>query len=206
LRVYDHYGLSLLTIVTQVAHRGGKDVPGLSASISLSALAVAMAAPAIAQVPPTQVAGAQVRPDEEIIVTGVLTGAQVAPSIAVSVINSEQLRLQAPVSTADILRNVPGVFVNSALGEVRNIVYSRGISANSAEAASGYYYVSLQEDGLPVTNVTASNYSPDFFLRQDITTARVEALRGGTAVVTGPNAPGGIFNYISRNGKTDPGL
>lgn len=146
------------------------------------------------------------REDEEIIVTGVVTGAQSAPSIAVSVINSETLKLQTPVSTADILRNVPGVFVNSALGEIRNIVYSRGISANSAEAAAGYYYVSLQEDGLPVTNITASNYSPDFFLRQDITTARVEALRGGTAVVTGPNAPGGIFNYISRTGKTDPGV
>jgi hypothetical protein len=25
-------------------------------------------------------------------------------------------------------------------------------------------------------------------------------------VITGPNAPGGIFNYISKNGKTDPGL
>jgi outer membrane cobalamin receptor len=33
----------------------------------------------------------------------------------------------------------------------------------------------------------------------------LEALRGGTATVTGANAPGGIFNYISRNGKNHPG-
>jgi outer membrane receptor protein involved in Fe transport len=35
---------------------------------------------------------------------------------------------------------------------------------------------------------------------------KARGLRGGTAVITGPNAPGGIFNYISKNGKTDPGL
>ena len=142
----------------------------------------------------------------DIVVTGNVTGTRSAPSVAVSVIDARTLQAQVPVSAADLLRNVPSVFVNSAFGEVRNIVYSRGVSANSSEAAAGYYYVSLQEDGLPVTNVTATNYSPDFFLRQDINLSRLEALRGGTAVVTGPNAPGGIFNYISRDGKSDPGV
>lgn len=141
---------------------------------------------------------------EEIIVTGTLR-AKAPPSVSVSTLSSQTLEQTTPLSAADLLRNVPGVFVNSALGEVRNIVYSRGISANSNEAASGYYYVSLQEDGLPVTNVTYGNYTPDFFYRQDLGLARLEALRGGTAVVTGPNAPGGIFNYISKNGRTHPG-
>lgn len=143
--------------------------------------------------------------EAEIVVTGTLRPS--APtSVAVTTIDRQTLSQTAPTSAVDLLRNVPGVFVNSALGEVRNIVYSRGISANSNEAASGYYYVSLQEDGLPVTNVTLGNYTPDFFYRQDLGVDRVEALRGGTAVVTGPNAPGGIFNYISRTGKSDPGL
>jgi iron complex outermembrane recepter protein len=35
---------------------------------------------------------------------------------------------------------------------------------------------------------------------------RLEALRGGTSTVTGSNAPGGIFNYISRTGKSSPGV
>lgn len=175
----------------------------LLASASGAALLWCSTAPAAAQAVGDAGASAET---EEIVVTGVVTGAQVMPSIAISVLKDAQLRAFAPVSTADLLRNVPGVFVNSALGEVRNIVYSRGVSANSAEAASGYYYVSLQEDGLPVTNVTATNYTPDFFLRQDLTIGRVEALRGGTAVVTGPNAPGGIFNYISRTGKSNPGF
>jgi iron complex outermembrane recepter protein len=142
---------------------------------------------------------------EEIVVTGVMRP-QAPVSVAVSTLSAESVAQMVPISAADLLRNVPGVFVNTALGEIRNVVYSRGISANSSEAANGYYYVSMQEDGLPVTNVLVNNYGPDFFYRQDLGLARLEALRGGTATVTGPNAPGGIFNYISKTGKSDPGL
>ncbi|WP_160737662.1 TonB-dependent receptor [Altericroceibacterium endophyticum] len=140
-----------------------------------------------------------------IVVTGVLTP-QSPDSVAVTTIDNKIIEESVPVSAAEILKNVPGVYVNSSLGEVRNVVYSRGISANSTDAAAGYYYVSLQEDGMPISNVTFNNFGPDFFYRSDISLASVEALRGGTAVVTGPNAPGGIFNYISKNGKTHPGI
>ena len=142
----------------------------------------------------------------EIIVTGVFGSRAVenAP-ISINVVSSQQLAQHAAVSAADLLKNVPGVFVNSSLGEIRNVVFSRGISANSLDGASGYYYVSLQEDGLPVELATANNFGPDYFLRPDLNLARVEGLRGGTAAITGPNAPGGIFNYISRTGRSNPG-
>ncbi|MEN7537320.1 TonB-dependent receptor [Aurantiacibacter flavus] len=143
--------------------------------------------------------------NDVIVVTGVLTP-QSPDSVAVTSIDDSVIEAAVPMSAADILKNVPGVYVNSSLGEVRNVVYSRGISANSTDAAAGYYYVSLQEDGMPVSNVTFNNFGPDFFYRSDISLASVEALRGGTAVVTGPNAPGGIFNYISKNGETHPGV
>jgi outer membrane receptor protein involved in Fe transport len=144
---------------------------------------------------------------EEVVVTGVLisTKLQDAP-IAIATVSSEEIAKLVPISAADLLKNVPGVFVNSSLGEIRNIVFSRGVSANSLDGANGYFYVSLQEDGLPVTNVTYTNYGPDYFYRPDVTLGRLEALRGGTANLTGPNAPGGIFNYISRSGKTQPGV
>lgn len=161
---------------------------------SLMVLAAGMASQALAQADEVS----------EVIVTGVLSEASKGKSaVAVAVIGHEELERVAPLSAADLLKAVPGVYVNSALGEIRNIVYSRGVSANSVEAAGGYYYVSLQEDGLPVTNVTFNNYGPDYFLRPDIGLGRVEALRGGTATVTGPNAPGGIFNYISRKGGVE---
>lgn len=148
----------------------------------------------------------QQQDNKEIIVTGVFSAksAEKAP-ISINVVTSKELAQQNAASAADLLKNVPGVFVNSALGEIRNVVFSRGISANSLDGAGGYYYVSLQEDGLPVDLITASNYGPDYYLRSDINLGRLEGLRGGTAVITGPNAPGGIFNYISKNGKTDPG-
>ncbi|RZJ58123.1 MAG: hypothetical protein EOO55_01685 [Hymenobacter sp.] len=139
---------------------------------------------------------------DDVIVTGVADArTKLESSVAISTISAKQVEMQAPVSAADVLKNVPGVFVNSALGEIRNVVYSRGVSANSTDADKGYYYVSLQEDGLPVTNITFSNFGPDYFYRTDATMKRLEAVRGGTASIFGANAPGGIFNYVSKTGQ-----
>lgn len=135
---------------------------------------------------------------DEVVVTGVFDKrTKLQSSVAISTLNAGRIAQLAPTSAADLLRNIPGIYVNNARGEISNTVYSRGISANSIDNASGYYYVSMQEDGLPVTN-TAPN--ADYFLRADITTARLEAVRGGTASIFGANAPGGIFNYISKTG------
>jgi iron complex outermembrane recepter protein len=140
---------------------------------------------------------------EEVIVTGVFDKRKkMEASVAISTINARQMAKIVPVSAADLLKNVPGVYVNSSLGEIRNTVYSRGVSVGSNDGASGYYYVSMQEDGLPVTNATFTNYGPDYFLRSDATIGRLEAVRGGTASILGANAPGGIFNYVSREGSS----
>lgn len=141
---------------------------------------------------------------EEIIVTGVLNRtAKRDAAVAISTIDSETVQRSAPISAADLLKNVPGVYVNSSIGEARNIVYARGLSVGTQAATSGYYFVALLDDGLPVTGIQGSGFQPDSFYRQDLTLKRVEALRGGSATVTGPNAPGGLFNYISKNGLTD---
>ncbi|GJG88081.1 hypothetical protein tb265_32620 [Gemmatimonadetes bacterium T265] len=136
-----------------------------------------------------------------VVVTGVFDARTTRQaSVAITTLDTNALRVQVPVSSADVLKKVPGVFVNSALGEIRNIVYSRGVSAGSVEAAQGYFYVSMQEDNLPVTSLTGANYGPDYFFRADATVARVEAVRGGSASITSANAPGGIFNYRSQIG------
>lgn len=154
----------------------------------------------------TEVKNPETKQDKDIIVTGVFGARAIenAP-ISINVVNNSQLTQHSAVSAADLLKNVPGVFVNSSLGEIRNVVFSRGISANSLDGQGGYYYVSMQEDGLPISLITATNYGPDYFLRPDLNLSRLEGLRGGTAAITGPNAPGGIFNYISKTGKSDPG-
>lgn len=138
---------------------------------------------------------------DEVVVTGVFDKRKkMEASVAISTISSKDIAKITPVSAADLLKNVPGVYVNSSLGEIRNTVYSRGVSVGSNDGASGYYYVSMQEDGLPVTNATYGNYGPDYFLRADATVGRVEAVRGGTASILGANAPGGIFNYVMKEG------
>lgn len=140
----------------------------------------------------------------EIIVTGVLNRtAKRDAAVAISTIDSDTVQRSAPVSAADLLKNVPGVYVNSSIGEARNIVYARGLSVGTQSATSGYYFVALLDDGLPVIGIQGSGFQPDSFYRQDLTLKRVEALRGGSATVTGPNAPGGLFNYISKNALTD---
>ena len=136
--------------------------------------------------------------NDEVVVTGVFDKrTKLESSVAISTLSEKKLTQLAPTSAADLLRNVPGIYVNNARGEINNTVYSRGISANSIDNAAGYYYVSMQEDGLPVTNASVAS---DNYLRADITTARLEAVRGGTASIFGANAPGGIFNYISKTG------
>ena len=140
---------------------------------------------------------------DEVIVTGVFDERKkLAASVSISTLNAKQMERLAPNSGADLLRNVPGIFVNSAAGEVRTNVYTRGLANRPSynDDVSGLYYVSLQEDGLPISNVFLSTYTHDLFLRTDATLNRLEAVRGGTASIAGANAPGGIFNYLSKTG------
>jgi outer membrane receptor protein involved in Fe transport len=175
-------GSNVLLVITHVSYER-KEVtfsPGVEMNITLNEKATAA---------------------DEVVVTGVFDKRKkMEASVAISTVSSKEIAKIAPVSAADLLKNVPGVYVNSSLGEIRNTVYSRGVSVGSNSGANGYYYVSMQEDGLPVANATYSNWGPDYFLRADATLGRLEAVRGGTASILGANAPGGIFNYVMKEG------
>lgn len=134
---------------------------------------------------------------DEVVVTGVFDKrTRMESSVAISTLNAKQLETVVPNSAADLLKNLPGVYVNSSRGEVGNAVYTRGLNFGG-----GFFYVSMQEDGLPIVGITGL-VNPDGFLRADATINRVEGVRGGTASILGPNAPGGIFNYVSKTGGT----
>ena len=135
---------------------------------------------------------------QSVVVTGTFDPrSKLSSSTAITTLESRVLRQSFPRGTADLLQAIPGTFTDPSAGEVFTRVYARGISA-SAEDDMGWYYVSLQEDGLPVSLVQHSYYSPDIFHRNDITTERVEAVRGGSAAITALNGPGGIYNFISQ--------
>ena len=88
---------------------------------------------------------------------------------------------------ASLINEVPGVFIDGSLGEVYSRVYTRGISA-SAEDDIGWFYQSLQEDGLPMTAIQYNYFTPDFFQRSDLMTERLEAMRGGKSGILFQNA------------------
>lgn len=140
---------------------------------------------------------------EEVVVTGAFDSRKkINSTVSISTLGAKQLERLQSNSAADLLKNVPGVFVNSSAGEIRNTVTSRGISNRPSfnYDVPGSYYVSMQEDGLPVANILFAYFSSDLFLRNDITTKRLEAVRGGSAAIVGANAPAGVFNYISKTG------
>ena len=167
--------------------------PALLFSLSASALS--------AQTAVTPTGGATDTPPaaavklEDFVVTGVFNATEAKKATtAITTLTSAYLAEQVYLSADDMLLEVAGVFVNSSLGEIRGMVYSRGISADSSDGATGQYYVSMQEDGLPITNIAFGNYNASYFNRPDATLQRVEAVRGGSASITSSNSPGGAFN------------
>ena len=138
---------------------------------------------------------------QNVVVTGTFEPrVKLESSTAVTTLEPKVLRQLFPRGTADVLQMIPGTFSDPSAGEVFTKVYTRGISA-SAEDDMGWYYVSLQEDGLPVSLIQHSYYSPEIFHRLDLTTEKVEAIRGGNASITALNGPGGIYNFISKGPK-----
>lgn len=141
---------------------------------------------------------------DEVVVTGAFDKrTKLESSVAITTLDAKAIEQRSPRSTADLLTAVPGTYVESATGEVGAVIYARGLSSG-LQAQPGYQYVSLQEDGLPVLSTQFNFSSVDMYHRADLTTERLEAIRGGSASVASANAPGGLFNFISKEGGLTP--
>ena len=70
---------------------------------------------------------------------------RMAASVAITTVSARQIEPIAPNSATDLLQNIPGVYVNSSRDAVNSSVYTQGLNVGG-----GFYYVSLQEDGLPI--------------------------------------------------------
>ena len=131
----------------------------------------------------------------EVVISDLSESAKLrTPQSLTTIGNPADLHLQGVAST---LLQVPGMFVDASLGDAFARVYSRGISL-SAEDDIGWYYVSLQEDGLPVSAIQYNYFTPDFFVRPDVSNERIEIIKGGKSGILAPSGPGGIINYISK--------
>ena len=117
-------------------------------------------------------------------------------SVAITTIDPKKIARIAPRNTADLLKAIPGFYVESSGGEGGNNLFTRGIPADGS-----FRYVSVQEDGLPVFAAPECMFmNIDLIVRVDQNLDRLEGVRGGSASIFASNAAGGIINYISKTG------
>ncbi|MGZ8174935.1 MULTISPECIES: TonB-dependent receptor [Methylobacter] len=145
---------------------------------------------------------AETLPLDTLVVTSTANPlSSIRSSVAVSTLDWEQIQQSAPSSAADILRNVPGVISQASGGEGNANVSVRGLPIGG-----GAKFVQFQEDGLPVFDFGDIDFATaDTFLRSDYNLERLEVIRGGAAATFASNAPGGVFNFISKTGATKGG-
>jgi outer membrane cobalamin receptor len=140
---------------------------------------------------------------ETVVVTGTPIGkSKMKASVSVSTLESDQIMQSSPTNAAEILRSIPGVRAESSGGEGNANLTVRGVPVS----AGGARYVQFQEDGLPVLQFGDIAFvTPDMYLRADGGLSHLEVVRGGSASTLATNAPGGIINFITRNGKEKGG-
>lgn len=141
---------------------------------------------------------------EDVVVTGVVNPkAKIKSSVSITTIDAKLIDQSAPRSTAEIFRSIPGIRSESSGGEGNSNISVRGVPISSG----GSKYLQIQEDGLPVLLFGDIAFATaDIFTRFDGTVAKIEAIRGGSASTLSSNSPGGIINFISKNGKTEGGM
>jgi outer membrane receptor protein involved in Fe transport len=140
---------------------------------------------------------------ERIVVTGTTGGtSKMKSSVSLSTMGLEAIQNGAPTSAAEVLRSVPGVRSESSGGEGNANITVRGVPIS----AGGARYVQIQEDGLPVLQSGDFNFiTPDAYVKIDGGLDRLEVVRGGSASTLASNSPGGIINFITKNGSEQGG-
>lgn len=166
----------------------------LCASVSALVAGGLVAVPAFAQE-----TGEDLAESSEIIVTATARGKnRLETSISVSTLSEDTIVRLAPPSSADLIRQIPGIRSEASGGEGNANIAVRGLPVSTG----GARYIQLQEDGLPILEFGDIIFgNADNFLRADRNVARVEAVRGGSASTFASNAPGAVINFISKTGK-----
>jgi outer membrane receptor protein involved in Fe transport len=138
---------------------------------------------------------------DDIVVTGTAVGrTRLDAPFAISTFSEAAIAKAAPLSTADLLKTVPGFSAEPSGGQGggQNL-YVRGLPAG------GWFYVQLQEDGLTLFDEPQESFfNIDTLYALDLMTQRVEVVRGGTSPIYANNAPGGTVNAITRRGTSTP--
>ncbi|MFT3825365.1 MAG: TonB-dependent receptor [Chitinophagaceae bacterium] len=121
---------------------------------------------------------------------------QQAMPLSITTYNETKLARVKFNSTADMLRGVPGIAAEGGGGEVASNIFVRGLPSGGQ-----YQFTPLQIDGMPVVSTMGlTSSAPDVFFRNDLSTSRLDFVRGGSATLYGAGSVAGIINYTSKTG------
>lgn len=189
---------ALLSAVTTVALLSGSFALSAGAQVAVPEQGTEPTKPAVAAETDPDAIGQTVTLDTFVVSGTIAPRRQLDSAAAITTIDFGQIQAIAPVGLPELIKHIPGIMVNTAGGETRSNVISRGIPATG-----GFVFVGLQQDGLPdISEMNFRNLFADLMVRSSTFTERVENVRGGTAGIFQNNVPGGIINLISREGTS----
>ncbi len=129
-----------------------------------------------------------------IVVVGTAGGRgvdQLDANFAVTTFNAEDLSILQPVSSADLVKAVPGVWSESSGGVAGANIFVRGLPSGGDAP-----FVSFAVNGSPLFGAnTLSFFETSTLFRPDLTISNVEAIRGGPNAVFAKGEPGATINF-----------
>ena len=141
--------------------------------------------------------------DEIIVTVSARPAARFDTSISVTVLDAAAIGEAGVHTTAELFRQIPGIHSEATGGEGNANISVRGLPIVSG----GAKFLQLQEDGMPVVQFGDIAFgNADIFLRADQTVASIQAVRGGSASTLASNAPGGVINFLSKDGGREGGV
>jgi len=177
-------------------------------AVSGFALAIALAHPAAAQdtpaaapaADPAQTADTAPPVDQpDIIVTGRAAGNginKLEAGYSVTTLSADDIKLQAPKSSGDVLKSIPGVWVESSGGVGTSNIFVRGIPSTGDAP-----FVTMQFNGVPVYGSSSLSFMDQTgIVRLDETVAGIEGVNGGPASLYSDGQPGLTTNLRLREG------
>jgi outer membrane cobalamin receptor len=134
---------------------------------------------------------------ENVVVTAThLAGGVSAQDANVAMIDAGQIAARQPSSVVELLRDLPGVYVQQSGGRGSVVsLFTRGAKPN---------FTLVLLDGVKAndpTNTRGGSYDFSTLDLNDI--QRVEMVRGPASAVYGSDAVGGVINIITRRGTPD---
>lgn len=140
---------------------------------------------------------------DDIVVTGTALSSgmrRLDAGFSITSVDAETIQRTTPLSTADVLKTVPGTYIESSGGVAGLRVGVRGFPMNG-----GGQFSTVQLDGTTLFPPNTLGFIESFSLfRVDDTVERVEVLRGGPSPIFSNGQPGITMNFIQRTGKDVP--